>query len=202
MTKNQKINPVGAALWAAVLAAIPGSHLRVQTGGFADAGLRRTITRMLTEAGIPAKRLILAADPPDYPAYLAAFTEIDFLLDTTPYNGVTTTCEALWQGVPVIALAGDRQAARAAASILTAAGLGDLVAPDAADYVALARDLAGNASRLGALREGLRARLANSALCDASAFARGIEAAYRTMWRRFCTGEPARDLVVPGGGPW
>ncbi|MGE7416484.1 tetratricopeptide repeat protein [Methylobacterium tarhaniae] len=194
--RAEKINPVVAGLWARVLAASPGSRLLVRTGNFADEDLRRRVHCLLTGAGIPAGRLDLAEDPPDYTAYLAAFAEIDILLDPTPYGGLTTTCEALWQGVPAVTLAGDRQAGRVVASALTAAGLPDFVAASPDAYVRIAAGLADDVDRLTALRRGMRERLRGSALCDARGFGAAVEAAYRTAWRRFCAGEGATALTV------
>jgi predicted O-linked N-acetylglucosamine transferase (SPINDLY family) len=149
----------------------------------------------LAEAGLAGDRVELLDDRPDYTAYLARFAEIDVLLDPSPYSGVTTTCEALWQGVPVVTLAGDRHAARTGASLLTHAGLAELVADTPAGYVSRAVALAGDPSRLTALRATLRERLRASALCDQRGFARGIEAAFSEIWTCWRRAEP--DKVHP-----
>ena len=120
--------------------------------------------------------------------HLARYGEIDIALDPFPYNGATTTCEALWMGVPVVALAGATHAARVSASLLQAAGLPQLVAESEPSYVAIARELARDRERLAALRGSLRERVRSSPLCDAEGAARAIEAAYRTLWRRFREG--------------
>ena len=102
-------------------------------------------------------------------------------------NGTTTTIEALWMGVPVIALGGgDRHAARVGASLLTHAGMPELIARDAEDYVARAVAIARDRERLGHLRAELRGRLLASPLMDEAGFARRLQAAYRELWRRYC----------------
>jgi predicted O-linked N-acetylglucosamine transferase (SPINDLY family) len=105
-------------------------------------------------------------------------------LDTTPYNGTTTTCEALWVGVPVVTLEGDRHAARVGASLLGPLGAGAWVARDPASFAAIAAGLVADAAQLAAIRSGLRARMAGSALCDGVRLARGLEALYRRLWQR------------------
>jgi protein O-GlcNAc transferase len=112
---------------------------------------------------------------------LSLYDRIDIALDPFPYNGTTTTCEALWMGVPVVTLLGDRHAGRVGASLLTHAGLTDWIAGTVEDYVQIAATLAGDPAHLRDLRYSLRPRLASSPLCDGRAFARKLEAAYRSM---------------------
>ena len=118
--------------------------------------------------------------------HLALYDRVDIALDPFPYNGTTTTCEALWMGVPVVTLRGDRHAGRVGASLLTQVGLSDLIADSTEAYVEMAVALTSDPARLCELRQSLRPRMAASPLCDAPAFARKVEAAYRTMWRRWC----------------
>jgi predicted O-linked N-acetylglucosamine transferase (SPINDLY family) len=131
-------------------------------------------------------------------AHLALYGRVDVALDPFPYNGTTTTCEALWMGVPVVALRGERHAGRVGASLLTAAGLPELIAETADDYVDRAAALAHDRARLAGLRAGMRTRLAASPLCDADGFARRMEAAYRVLWRRWCDGEAPAPPSSPG----
>ncbi len=112
---------------------------------------------------------------------------IDIALDPFPFNGATTTFQALWMGVPVITLAGETFISRAAGSILHHVGLDDLTVDTPEAYVACARNLAGDIERLKKLRVELRGRVAASPLCDASAYALCIEAAYLEMWRKWCS---------------
>jgi len=178
----QKMQPAAVALWIDVLRAVPGSRLVLKSLPFADKDLREAIRRRFEDAGVAPGRLDVL--PPSDPAvFLAEYGRIDIALDPVPYNGGTTTCEALWMGVPVITLSGQRFCARMGASILSRVGLADLVATDTGAYVAAAARLAAD-SGLGKLREGLRGRMADSPLCDGARVARELESAYRFMWRR------------------
>ena len=114
--------------------------------------------------------------------HLDLYRRIDIGLDTFPYNGTTTTCEALWMGVPVIVLEGDRHLARVGGSVLQHAGLERFIARDSNEYISIVADLAQDLERLAVLRAGLRNRLEQSPLCDATAFARDVESAYRDFW--------------------
>ena len=113
---------------------------------------------------------------------LLGLSQIDIMLDTFPYNGATTICDALWMGAPAITLAGQLAVARAGASILTAVGLPDLVSNSVADYIDAAVRLASDRSSLASLRQSLRQRMLASPLMNAAAFVRDLERAYRAMW--------------------
>jgi predicted O-linked N-acetylglucosamine transferase (SPINDLY family) len=123
----------------------------------------------------------------DLTDHQAVYNEIDIALDPFPYNGATTTCESLWMGTPVVALAGDAHAGRVGVSILTQVALMELIAGSPEDYVRIAVELASNRTRLSELRGSLRLRMAASPLCDTKVFARDVEGAYRTMWQRWCS---------------
>jgi predicted O-linked N-acetylglucosamine transferase (SPINDLY family) len=118
--------------------------------------------------------------------HLAAYGRIDVALDTFPYNGATTTCDALWMGVPTVTLAGDTHAGRIGVSLLNAIGLGELVAQTPQQYIEIASGLAADAPRLAELRRGMRARVENSPLREPVGITRAIEAEYRAMWRTWC----------------
>ncbi|HEY4117562.1 MAG TPA: hypothetical protein VGM56_06895, partial [Byssovorax sp.] len=133
-----------------------------------------------------AERVDLFDRTADAKTHLAHYHDIDLALDTFPYHGTTTTCEALWMGVPVVALAGRSHIARTGVSVLTNAGLPELVADDVAAYVDLAVELAGDVRRLEALRLGMRERLLASPLLDARTYARDFESAIRGLWQRWC----------------
>ncbi|WP_298367503.1 tetratricopeptide repeat protein [Azospirillum sp.] len=171
-----KLNAATAALWARVLRAVPDSRLVLKTALLADRGVRERVRAMFTVHGIDDGRIVLLSHIPNHFGHLDAYGEIDIALDPTPYNGATTTCEALWMGVPVLTLPGDRHAARVGASLLTAAGLTEWIARDADDFVAMATAMASDPQRLAENRAGLRGRLLASPLCDGARFARQFEA--------------------------
>jgi predicted O-linked N-acetylglucosamine transferase (SPINDLY family) len=119
---------------------------------------------------------------------MATYRDLDIALDCFPYGGTTTTCEALWMGVPVVTMAGRPHASRVGMSILRAVGLGDLVTTTQGEYVAACARLAADRARLVELRAGLRGRVRASPLGDARGLAAAIETAYKELWRRWCAG--------------
>jgi protein O-GlcNAc transferase len=186
----QKVTPHVVAAWSEVLRAVPGSRMLLKAESLTDPALQEYARAQFAACGIASDRIVVTAWTASECDHLALYGDVDIALDSFPYNGTTTTCEALWMGVPVIAMRGDRHAARVGASLLAAAGLPELVAADAAGYVAVAANLAGARARLAALRAGLRERVRGAPLCDAAGFARAVEAAYRAAWRRWCAGAP------------
>jgi predicted O-linked N-acetylglucosamine transferase (SPINDLY family) len=123
--------------------------------------------------------------------HLALYGRVDIALDTFPYHGTTTTCEALWMGVPVVTRAGETHASRVGVSLLTNAGVAELVATSDESYVEVATTLARDFPRLAGLRATLRERMAASPLMDGPLFARNLEGAYRQMWRTWCANQTA-----------
>ncbi|HZK81184.1 MAG TPA: hypothetical protein VFC46_08965, partial [Humisphaera sp.] len=122
----------------------------------------------------------------DVSAHLAVYREIDIALDSFPYTGVTTTCEAMWMGVPVVTLAGTAHVSRVGVSLLSNVGLPELIATTPERYLAIAAELAADRPRLAELRRSLRQRMLESPLMDGPGFARDVEATYRHAWRRWC----------------
>ncbi len=179
-----KITPRVVAMWAQALRAVPDSRLIVKAKGLDEPATRERYAAMFAAHGLDGSRVEFVGFVGDIAAHIARYRSIDVALDTFPYNGTTTTCEALWMGVPVVTLAGDRHAARVGASLLDRVGLGDLVAADPADFARIAAGLAADRARLAALRGNLRARMAASPLCDGRRLAREFETAYRGLWRR------------------
>ena len=148
---------------------------------------RRRIADFMHDLGIQPQRIeFLPPCPRD--EFLRYHSGIDIILDSFPYNGHTTSLDALWMGVPVVSLAGESAVSRAGLSQLTNLGLPEFVAHAENEYVAIATELAGDLPRLAELRETLRPRMEASVLMDAVRFTRGIENAYRKMWRRWCEG--------------
>ncbi|MGH6788046.1 MAG: tetratricopeptide repeat protein, partial [Novosphingobium sp.] len=152
----------------------------------AEAPLVGRLKAAFAAHGVAPERLSLAGWIEPTESHLAAYGAVDIALDPFPYNGTTTTLEALWMGVPVVTLAGARHSGRVGASLLTHAGLAELVADSPAAYIAIATALAGDLEKLAEYRQSLRELLGRSALMDAPGFARDLEAAYRRMWRAWC----------------
>ncbi|MSR69047.1 MAG: tetratricopeptide repeat protein [Phycisphaerales bacterium] len=181
-----KISPRTIALWSATLKAVPGSRLLLKSKSMADAGTRAHMLALLERGGISPACVDVVAYTAGLQEHLALYARVHVALDTTPYNGTTTTCEALWMGVPTLTLLGDRHAARVSASLLTAAGHEELIAHTQLEFVDKARALATDRPRLTTLRSTLRDDLLGSALCDQHAYAQRFHAALRTAWRTWC----------------
>ncbi len=178
-----KVNPDVIAAWARILAAVPGSRLVLKGQLLAHGPARARLGAAFAAAGVEPGRLELRPWVTGGQHPLAAYGDIDIALDTFPYNGTTTTFEALWMGVPVVTVRGARHAARVGASILAQLGRPEWIAPDTDACVTLARNLAADPAALAAHRRTLRDELARSGLCDAVAFARRLEAVYRDLAR-------------------
>ena len=176
-----KVHDGVLALWARVLAAVAGSRLLM----FSPEGrTRERIRAFFTGQGIGTERVELVGFLPTR-EHLSLYHRIDIALDPFPYNGMATTCDALWMGVPVLTLPGAMPASRAGLSLLSSIGLAEFAASSEDDYVRLATELAADLPRLANLRATLRPRMSASPLMDAPLFARNVEAAYRSMWRRW-----------------
>src|SRR5262249_48883779 len=143
-------------LWAEVLRRVPESRLLLKSFTGAEPDNREAVHRYFSGKGIAADRILVEPRRPDVTTHLSPYSEIDIALDTFPYNGATTTCEALWMGVPVVTLTGRTHAARMGCSILSAAGLAGLVTHDDVAYVERAASLAAAPGELASLRSGMR----------------------------------------------
>jgi predicted O-linked N-acetylglucosamine transferase (SPINDLY family) len=173
-------------IWSQILHALPGSRLLLKNAGLGSASLREEVAKRMNDLGIASDRLDLRGQERDYNAHLALYGQMDIALDTFPYHGTTTTCEAMWMSVPVITLAGRTHVSRVGVSLLTAVGLPELIADTPERYEKLAVDLATDPSRLDDLHSSLRERMQKSPLMDGPRFARNVEAAYRQAWRSWC----------------
>jgi predicted O-linked N-acetylglucosamine transferase (SPINDLY family) len=173
-------------LWSRILHLVPGSRLLLKTRALGSESTRQRVRHVLGEAGIGVERLELRGYERAHNDHLALYQRLDVALDTFPYHGTTTTCEALWMGVPVVTLASQVHASRVGVSLLNNIGLPELIADTSEEYVRRAAELAGDLPRLSHLRSTLRQRMEKSPLMDAPRFARDIEAAYRAMWRQWC----------------
>lgn len=179
-----KLSPETFEAWGRLLKRLPTARLLIKSYLLADEGACALCLERLAEHGIEAGRVTLLQGIADKAGHLAGYHRVDIGLDAFPYNGTTTTCDALWMGVPVVTLTGNSHAGRVGASLLTRVGLSNLVAPDIAGYVDIAAGLAADPSALATLRANLRPRMGASPLCDGPAFAATVEAAYRRMWQR------------------
>jgi predicted O-linked N-acetylglucosamine transferase (SPINDLY family) len=178
-------------VWGRILRAVPQSRLLLKAFGLGSASTRERVLGLFGQEGIAPERLEMRGYEPGYDGHLALYGRMDIALDTFPYHGTSTTCEALWMGVPVVSLAGSSHVSRVGVSLLSNSGLAELVAGTEDDYVRIAVDLAGDRPRLSHLRATLRQRMAHSPLMDAPRYARNVEAAYRDMWRQWCAPAPA-----------
>lgn len=180
---TRKLNDAVLSAWARILAAVPNARLRIQSDSLGDAHGRAAFERRASVLGIDPARLEMHAATTRV-QYLASHANVDILLDSFPFPGGTTTCEALWMGVPTLTLAGDTLVARQGASLLGAAGLADWVVSDLDIYVQLAVERAADIDGLQALRQQLREQVRVSPLFDGVRFARAFEALLAELWQR------------------
>ena len=181
---TMKISDANMEAWAEVLKAVPKSKILIKSSTTSHSLFNEKFISVLNQYGIEVDRFLAHDRTEGYVEHLRLYDNIDIALDTFPYNGTTTTCEALWMGVPVVALRGDRHISRVSASILTNVGLAEYVAEDLNEYIAIAVKMANDLKCLSSVRKGLRKRLENSTLCDAKGFCRDVEAAYEWMHKK------------------
>ena len=162
-------------LWADILKAVPDACLLLKTKALADPGNAKRILQIFTDQGIDADRITLRGNKSSYREHLDAYREIDIGLDPIPYTGATTTCDALWMGVPVVTLSGTRMVERMSTSLLHHVGLKDWIARDKADYIALTVEQANHVQILRKQRLSLREKMAASSLCDAADMVEALE---------------------------
>ena len=175
-----KITPKTVALWAKVLKAVPDSVLLLKAPSFRDLEVQARFTALFVSQGIEVSRLEFRG-PTELAAMMQEYADLDIALDPTPYNGGTTTLQALWMGVPVVTLKGERFISHNGQTIAHNAGQANWVANDANDYVRLALEVASDLEKLARVRAGLRAQVLASPLFDAPRFARNFEAAMLAM---------------------
>ena len=180
-----KLTPHTVNLWAAVLKAVPDARLLLKAPSFKDAGAVASFTQRFVDAGIGADRLEFRG-PSALPDMMDEYADVDIALDTAPYNGGTTSLQALWMGAPVLVKAGDNFVSRMGASFMHAAGLPEWVASDDDEYVAIAVRMAGDRQGLLSLKQSLRQRLQSCPGWDIEQYTRDFERALRSMWRAAC----------------
>lgn len=190
-----KITPEVLATWSAIMAAVPNSRLALRTHALADAATRDAFAARAARHGIDPARLALLG-PAQHAELLDGYNAVDIALDPFPYAGGLTAIEALYMGVPLVAMAGTSFAGRHAVSHLHNAGLADWVAQDSAGYVHRAIAATQDIARLAALRTGLREQLRASPLMDAPRFGRALGDALRHAWRLRCQAQSGRGNVM------
>ena len=185
-----KITDSILTLWGQILVAVPSARLCLKGAGLDNPTLRARYTSHFARAGVGPGRVEFLPRTAEARTHLACYHGVDIALDTAPYNGTTTTCEALWMGVPVVTLTGDCHMARVGASLLAAAGHPEWSAVTGHDYVGRAVELARNPAQLAAIRAGLRADLLGSPLLDHAGQAARFGAALRDCWHAHCRSHP------------
>ena len=172
-----KLNPALFETWAEILSRVPGSHLRLKARTLIDDGVRKELKAYFTNRGIEEERLDFYGHTKKIADHLGHYSAVDIALDSFPYHGTTTTCEAMWMGCPVVTRAGKTHVSRVGVSLLNAVGLQECITNTRENYISKALDLASATDRLVAMRLGMRNRLQASPLMDAKAFARNFETA-------------------------
>ena len=188
-----KISDRTLTLWSRILRAVPNGRLHLKGRGLGERTVRHAFVRRLEQLGLPGDRVTLLERTLETREHLALYADVDIALDTFPYHGTTTTCEALWMGVPVVSLTGDRHVSRVGMSLLTTIGHPEWAASTEDDYVRVATHLAADPGRVGGARQRLRAEVAASSLCDAAAQSARFGAALRACWVSWCERQ-----TVPG----
>lgn len=176
-----KLNQQVLALWARLLRQVPGSRLLLKSFALTHAPIRDRLIAFFEARDVPHERIRILPPTARTAEHLACYGEIDIALDTFPYCGTTTTCEALWMGVPVISLVGNTHRARVGLTQLQALGLAEFAVDSEVAYLQKAAGLAGDVEKLDALRNGMRERMQDSALLDAPRFVRHLEQAFEAM---------------------
>ena len=171
--------------WAAILRAAPSARLEVIARGGEEPETRAAVRAEFVRRGVDGDRVGVSPFMP-LAGFLAFFRGVDVALDPFPYGGGTTTLHTLWMGVPIVALEGESELARATPTTLRGVGLGGFVAQSTDDYVAIAAGLARDPAPVAAARAGLRATVRSSVAMDYAGLARNVEAGYRGMWRAWC----------------
>ena len=184
-----KITESMLQLWSRILHGVENSQILIRCPQFKDVEISTRVTAVLLQNGINPERIMLEHNYLEHRDFLGRYKDVDISLDTSPYNGVTTTCDSLWMGVPVVTLLGEHFISRNSASILNAVGLPELIATSPQQYINIAIDLANQPSKRNSIKSVLRKNFGESVLGDSIRFTRNLEEAYRKMWRKWCIGE-------------
>jgi predicted O-linked N-acetylglucosamine transferase (SPINDLY family) len=190
-----KLSDATVDLWSELLKQTPGAKLLLKARQLRDPATRDSTIARFVRRGVDAAAIEVIPATAGLEEHLTLYNRIDVGLDPIPYAGTTTTCEAMWMGVPVVTLAGQTHASRVGASLLHSVKLYDLITTDSASFIAKAKSLAGDSARLRALRSAastsLRSTMQTSALCDAPGFAQRFTQALRAIWVERCSVAPS-----------
>jgi len=181
-----KFSPSVVRLWCEILRRIPEAELVFKCRPFGEDKTREFMMDHFREHGVDESRVRMIGFIPSSSSHLGTYNEMDIALDPFPYNGTTTSCEALWMGVPFITREGDRHCARVGMSLLKSVGLDEWIAKSDEEYVEKAVFFAQNRDRLLGIKLNLRQQMKDSALCDSNAFSRHFCHALREMWVTWC----------------
>ena len=181
-----KINTNVISLWSIILKKVPDSKIMLKSKYFGCQITKDLFINRFKKKGIKKNRIIIMGYLPSFNDHRKMYDNVDISLDTFPYNGTTTTCEALWMGVPVITLNGDRHASRVGVSILNSIGLIDFIADNEDDYINKAIYLANDIELLSNIRKNLRKLMKKSPLTDGIVFTKKLESLYRNLWKNHC----------------
>ncbi|MEY4938658.1 MAG: hypothetical protein RIQ93_393, partial [Verrucomicrobiota bacterium] len=178
-----KLSPATFALWAQVLQATPHAMMVMKARGLADPEMREELLLRFERVGVGRERIRFSPWTKTLREHFDYYGNVDVALDSFPYHGTTTTCDALWMGVPVVTLAGDMHHSRVGVSLLTAVGHPEWIASSDEEFVRIAVELASSPARLAEIKATLRHEMAASPLRDETGFARHFAAALRAMWQ-------------------
>jgi len=190
-----KLSPKTIALWARILRAVPGATLLLKAPSLRDESVQARFEDLFTGQGIARERLIFRG-PSELNDMMSEYGDVDIALDPMPYNGGTTTLQALWMGVPVVTLAGGNYVGRMGASFMNTLGHPDWVASDEDEYVEAAVGLARNCVTLRSGRALLREQMATSPLCDIKAYVAHMETLFCRMWMAYCEGDRSGVILI------
>jgi protein O-GlcNAc transferase len=185
-----KVSPAVVSLWSEIVNKVSNSSLIIKSKGLSDKDTCNRFLEMFVQHGIDRERIILLPLTLSTEEHLRMYNNIDIALDTFPYNGTTTTCEAMWMGVPVITLAGNAHVSRVGISLLSNVGLKEFIAQTENEYILIAAKLAADINKLQMLRSNLRTMLKNSPLTNTEQFVFDLENSYRKMWESWCISIP------------
>lgn len=187
----RKVSPTCIRAWSDILHACPDARLLLKTARLAEEEPRADLLARFARHDITPERLVLRARAESITDHLDLYNTADCALDTMPYTGTTTTCEAMHMGVPTVTHAGPTHASRVSASLLTTVGIPEWIASTTDDYITIATRAYESGKRTATQRAGLRSDLAASPLCDEPAYTARVADAFRALWQQWCTAQGA-----------